>query len=514
MTNARASAITALCATLTCGLAATLGESTDARPVELDSLTRLHAGRPMRASSSDANWQSGNRDSRPIKPNETLIMADVDGPGVITHIWLTINASDLRVGRTLVMRMYWDGQDEPAVESPLGDFFAVGHGVRRYVDSLPVSVTSDGRAFNCYWAMPFAKHAKVTLSNDSMDYKVGVYWYVDYEKLPALPPDTAYFHAQYRQEFPAKQDQNYLILDAQGSGHYVGTVLSVYMRSKGWFGEGDDFFYIDGEAEPSLRGTGTEDYFCDAWAFREFNRPYYGVVMFDGFEVGDRVSVYRWHIKDPIRFAKSLKVEIEHKGGMTDEQGKTVSYFHDRPDLFSSVAFWYQTGKAKQYTKLSPLAERVPPATTVEFEKCLEASKPSPADARMKAVQSNMFSASQFLLTRFTNEKTTMIVPFTLKSNAGGIARLYLATSPESGIWSFALDDKIIGAEVDLYSPTQGIREIRVGMVELDAGEHTLKMECKGRNHASLSYHVGLDALMVEELTAYSVPATNPAPTK
>ena len=197
--------------------------------------------------------------------------------------------------------------------------------------------------------------------------------------MPSLPADTAYFHAQYRQEFPAKLGQNYLLLDTEGRGQYVGTVLSVYTRTAGWFGEGDDFFFIDGEAEPSLRGTGTEDYFCDAWGFREFNRPYYGVVVQDGYELGDRVSVYRWHIKDPVRFNKSLKVEIEHKGGVDDENGKTVMGFGERADLFSSVAFWYQTGKAKRFATLPPADERVVPQTLVEFEDLTEKAKAEPA---------------------------------------------------------------------------------------------------------------------------------------
>jgi len=479
-----------------------------ARSTGLDELTRLHDGRPMRASSADPNWQTGNKDSRPIHPGKTVTLAELDGPGVIRHIWLTINAKELRAGRSLVLRMYWDGRSKPAVEAPLGDFFAVGNGARCNVDSLPVSVNSEGRAFSCYWSMPFAKHARITLTNESTQRRVGVYWYVDYDKVPALPPNTPYFHAQYRQEYPAKLGQNYMILDAEGNGHYVGTVLSVYTRTGAWFGEGDDFFYIDGEHEPSLRGTGTEDYLGDAWGFREFNRPYYGVVMFEGFIPGSRICFYRWHIKDPIRFTKSLKFEIEHKGGMFDKQGKQISYFHERPDLYSSVAFWYQTGEPKRFATLPPAEQRVVPSTIIEMEELLKSVKPAPFDVKVDTSPSNMLSGAKQLRALFKRGKrSTLIVPFELASNTKGIARLRLATFSDYGIFSVALDGKTIIPTVDLYSLEQSVKEMHLGMLELDAGEHRLIFQCRGRNPNSAGFHLGVDALTIDEITPYAVPA-------
>jgi hypothetical protein len=472
----------------------------------LDELAQLGDGQTLRVSSSDPDWRSGNGDARSIPPGETLVVADLEGPGVIHHIWFTIGAQDFRYGRSLTLRMYWDGHDEPAVESPIGDFFAVGHGLKREVDSQPVSVTSAGRAYNCYWAMPFAKHARITLSNDSKQHAVGsAYYYVDYEKVRKLPANSAYFHAQYRQEYPARMGQNYRILEAEGRGHYVGTVLSVRLRTSGWFGEGDDFFFIDGAAEPTLRGTGTEDYFCDAWGFREFNRPYYGVVQHDGFEVGDRVSVYRWHIQDPVRFTKSLKVEIEHKGSIRNDKGETISSFMERPDLFSSVAYCYQTGKAKQFTTLPPADERVTPMTMVEFEDCKDAAKVSSGGTKPEAIPSSMMSGGKQLLTRFTDEKSTLTVPFKLAARAKGIAWLRLGAYFEGGIWSAALDGKVVCPSVDLYSHSLSVREVRIGKVELDAGEHTLRLECKGRNGNSRGYIIGLDCMYIEDITPYAV---------
>ena len=166
--------------------------------------------------------------------------------------------------RLLTLRIYWDGETQPSVECPVGDFFGIGHGVDQPFMSIPIRVTSEGRARNCYWPMPFRKSARITVTNESDTACRSFYYYVDWQKHKSLRRNTAYFHAMYRQEFPCAMGRNYLIADLEGRGHYVGSIQSVCLMSDGWYGEGDDFFFVDGEAEPRLRGTGTEDYFCDA----------------------------------------------------------------------------------------------------------------------------------------------------------------------------------------------------------------------------------------------------------
>src|SRR5208337_4786637 len=235
----------------------------------LDGLDQMKEFESRRDSSSDPNWRNGNADARPILPHGELTLGELKGPGKIVHFWCTIAHEDPEYSRMLVLRIYWDGEQHPSVECPIGDFFAMGHGLDRPLTSLPVRVTSDGRGRNCYWPMPFRKSARVTVSNDSDKRCDAFYYYLDWQKWPSLPKSTAYFHAMYRQEFPCVMGRNYLIADLEGRGHYVGTVQSVVLVSPGWYGEGDDFFFIDGEKEPSLRGTGTEDYFCDGWGFRE-----------------------------------------------------------------------------------------------------------------------------------------------------------------------------------------------------------------------------------------------------
>ncbi len=471
---------------------------------DLDGLYRVRGGESHRASSADPNWQNGNGDCRPIHVGQTLTIADIDGPGIIKHIWFTIAADDPKYGRSLVLRMYWDHDEQPAVESPIGDFFAVGHGLLKYVNSIPVAVTSDGRAMNCYWPMPFNKHAKITLTNDSKQYGVGcVFWYVDYEKREGLPQDASYFHAQYRQEYPAKAGEDYLILETEGEGQYVGTVLSAQIRTASWFGEGDDRFYIDGEKEPRLRGTGTEDYFCDAWGFRAFDRPYYGVTVWDGMEIGDRVTAYRWHIPDPVHFRKSLKVTIEHKGVGFDAEGKLVSGFEERADLYSSVAFWYQKGRAKRYAELPPVEQRTVPVRQIELETVRE--RVTAAPAAPIEVQAGGYSGGKQLFVLFDAAEGRFTVPFELKTPVKGLGRLKLTKSWDYGNWKVRLDGKVVGGleNVDLYSPQIVSHDFRLGALDLTAGGHELSFECTGRNPQSKGHYLGVDALTIEELTPF-----------
>src|SRR5512137_1444552 len=325
----------------------------------LSGLEQLKDFRTRRDSSSDPNWRTGNNDRRGIDPGGTLTLAELEGPGIITHVWCTIAHKAPYYSRLLTLRIYWDGEQHPSVECPIGDFFGIGHGVDKTFMSIPIRVSSEGRARNCYWPMPFKKSARITVTNESDKRCAAFYYYIDWQKHPSLPADTGYFHAMYRQEFPAVMGRNYLLADIEGRGHYVGTLQSVYHSSPGWYGEGDDFFFIDGEKEPSLRGTGTEDYFCDGWGFRQQDGPYYGTPLWEGYNTGDRGTAYRWHIPDPIVFHKSLRAEIEHKGSQTFADG-TVDGFIERDDLMSSVAFWYQTEPHKRWAPLPPGPDRLP----------------------------------------------------------------------------------------------------------------------------------------------------------
>lgn len=332
----------------------------------LGNLTRWQPFEPQRASSSHVELTK-NGDAWPIEPGATIVLMDEKGPGIVTHFWNTVSASDIFYARSLVLRIYYDGLDKPSVEVPLGDFYGVGHGAERSFTSQPVVTSSNGRSRVCYWQMPFRESIRITVTNENQEQRVdSFYFYINWRKMFALSDDTMYFHAKYRQETPAKPG-NYLLLETKGRGHYVGTVLSVLQMETGWFGEGDDFFYIDGGETPQLRGTGTEDYFNDSWGFREFSSPYHGVPLYEGVWTGDRVSAYRWHILDPIPFMQSLRAEIEHRGSIFDEDAPLISMevgrFIERYDWISSVAFWYQYPPATWEDPFPPRSERIPAST-------------------------------------------------------------------------------------------------------------------------------------------------------
>jgi hypothetical protein len=312
----------------------------------LEDLGRRQDFRSRRVSSFDRS--GGNRDSLAIEPGKTVVLAEIVGPGAVHHIWVTIAAEPF-YGRKIVLRAYWDGERAPSVEAPIGDFFGVGHGLNRDFASLPIACSSEGRARNCYWYMPFRRGCRITATNEGERAVDAFYYYIDYRELPDLAEGTPYFHAQYRQEFPPDARRDYLLLAAEGAGHYVGCNMSVLQRAMGWWGEGDDMIRVDGEKQPSLHGTGSEDYFSDAWGMREGQRLFYGCpLQEEDFQAGAKATVYRFHLADPVPFERSIEVTIEH------------GHANDRKDYLSSVAYWYQTEPHRPFPKLPPVADRLP----------------------------------------------------------------------------------------------------------------------------------------------------------
>jgi hypothetical protein len=322
-----------------------------------------------RVSSFDRS--GGNRDSLTIEPGETAVLADLKGPGAIHHLWVTIAAEPF-YGRKIVLRMFWDGETAPSVEAPVGDFFGVGHGLNRNVSSLPLTASSEGRARNSYWHMPFEKSARVTATNEGSREVAAFYYYLDYRELASLPAGTPTFHAQYRQETPCQAGRNYLLLAAEGRGHYVGANLSVLQRGMGWWGEGDDMIAVDGESFPSLHGTGSEDYFSDAWGMRESAGLFYGCpLQEEDFRAGSKATVYRFHIPDPIPFRRSISVTIEH------------GHANDRADFFSSTAYWYQAEPHKAFPPLPSVEARLPFALEPPPNFLLPDWQPAPTEKGM-----------------------------------------------------------------------------------------------------------------------------------
>ena len=277
-----------------------------------------------------------------ISPGETAVLADIEGPGDIQHIWMTPCGNH----RQAVMRIYWDDSDLPSVECPMGDFFANAWGGFSPLSSLAVCVNPNS-GFNCYWDMPFRRRCRITMENVAQE-EISIYYQIDY-CLTEVPEDCAYFHAQFRRVNPLPYKEVATILDGvQGKGQYVGTYLFWGVNNNNWWGEGEIKFYMDGDDQfPTICGTGTEDYFCGSHNFdvdgryTEFCTPYTGmpkVIRPDGlYSAQQRFSLYRWHITDPIRFERDLKVTIQALGW------RSGGRYLPLQDDISSVAYWYQT---------------------------------------------------------------------------------------------------------------------------------------------------------------------------
>lgn len=464
----------------------------------LEGLSQIKPGHAMRSSTSDPNWKDGNGDARPIAPGQTLVLADLKGPGQVTHLWNTVAAQERGYSRLLVLRMYWDGEATPSVEAPLGDFFAMGHGIDHPFSSLPVTVSSDGRARNCYWPMPFGKSARVTVTNEGTKKVDAFYSYVDWQKLPKLPAKTAYFHAQYRQEHPAVMGHNYRIADLAGRGHYVGTVLSVRQLTPSWWGEGDDFWFIDGEKEPSLRGTGSEDYLCDGWGLREMSQPYYGAPLMEGYDAFARTTTYRWHIADPVPFEKSLRLEIEHKGVTFNEKGEVKSGFEERPDDFSSVAFWYQMEPHRPFPPMAAAKDRLYYDWTklVETETRLADAKAS--EGNLSAQEGGAWGGGKQLFWTPSKPGQTLELNFDLAAAGNYELLLVMTKSFDYGNCQVEIDGRAVGAPLRLYSKDIVTKEIHLDAGALAAGTHTLRFVNRDKDPESKGWFLGFDSYMFQ----------------
>src|SRR5438105_5754006 len=322
-------------------------------------------------SASSADPTGGNADFHPIEPGNTLTIFDADGPAVLTHLWFTLYDPEPYHLKKLVLRMYWDSEATPSVEAPLGDFFGLGLGEYHVWESELLSVANE-RALNCFFPMPFQKHARITVTHEGKQKVFSFYFNLDYRALSKpLPADTLYFHAQFRQAQPnpgwtnrwesngdpVVEDKknldgegNYVWMEAKGRGQFVGVTMSVLQNQDGWWGEGDDMFFIDGESRPSINGTGSEDYFLGAWDFGDHPFAYglFGAPVKGQERAGSRSSVYRFHLDSPIPFSKSLRATIEH------------GHANHRSDNYYSVAYWYQTEPHAAFPPLPPVDARIP----------------------------------------------------------------------------------------------------------------------------------------------------------
>lgn len=319
----------------------------------LEGLSDQQAFTALRLSSVDPERK--NSDRRRIDPGQTLTLGEIQGNGRITHMWFTIWADSTDYLRELVFRVYWDGEQTPAIEAPLGDFFALGFGKMVEFNSAPVA-TGASRSMNCYWPMPFTKGARFTVTNEGSKPIQSCYYNIDYRLDNKAAEKPLYFHTQYRQAYPAPVGKDYTIAEVNGRGHFVGTFLSVLANSDEWWGEGNDKWYVDGAKTPTIEGTGSEDYFCGAWNFgHTFTSNYCGVPYYEPGETrGIRNTAYRWHVLDPVPFKNQLTFDIEHGRNGFDKDRKPLT------NNYSTVAFYYVDHAGKDGPALPTLEERIP----------------------------------------------------------------------------------------------------------------------------------------------------------
>jgi hypothetical protein len=504
----------ALMLLLLCLPAGSWAQTPSTNPLDPLELPRLKTFAAYRSSSNNLYVDSNDDSKHPI-PGETIVLADLRGPGIVTHVWVTVADNEFAWPRLLRLRVYYDGYKTPSVDAPLGDFFAVGHGYERNVNSLMVHDASFGRAHNSYWPMPFRISCRITITNEGRRRVSSLYYHVDWQKHASLPEDIGYFHAYYRQSLPPTPGELYPFLNVRGEGQYVGTVLNIVQTQMGWFGEGDDMFYVDDESKPRIEGTGTEDYFNDAWGLRVSDGPWTGTPVAEGEGFGARLTGYRWHVVDPVPFKKSLRVGIEHMGWTYNPDGAARSGFEERSDFFSSVAFWYQKGVNEDLSEPPYGAARLPLGSTLQIE-VPNNLKDVTTELGKVSVQKEVFWSKDLLVLEGKGTGTKMNVPFDVPKEGFYEVVAQIAQGPEYGDYVALLDGKQTNSTMLTWGPLEAQTppveilhnyqaetfvsiDHRLGWFRLSAGRHILTLTCVGKDTLSTGFNLGVEGVVLEE---------------
>jgi hypothetical protein len=481
----------------------------------LSDLIKPIEGRSMRSTSTktgeDGKPLPHNADNSRVLPGKTKVVLEAEGPGVVTHTWFTFLGPGKHpwapdgsaTHQEMLLRVYYDGREEPGVEVPFGDFFANCFGMRSEVISLPV-VVEDADSYNSFWPMPFQKSIRIEVVNQSKNKNINLLYYnIDWIKKDKLPAETPYFYARYRQEYPTENGKDYVVLETEGKGHYVGTVMAVRTRSPSWFGEGDEKIYIDGEEEPSIWGTGTEDYFLSAWGLKSgVNTPFFGTVYFDQWGiVGGHTSAFRWHIADPVVFSKKIKVTFEHYGWISPDENeeRRAHSWNEREDDYATIAFWYQTGIPTFAPETPPAEERVLPVLDEIFMagKTLSDNTYSGGTG---VIQENLdFYMNGQLFFTPSGEEASVRIPFNVQEKKPVRLLLAVTKAPDYGTWQAYLNGIRIGQPMDLYD--EKVRGWEQHLLDFwpDSGNYTLELRLEGKNRLSAGRKLGIESVRLRE---------------
>lgn len=437
-----------------------------------------------------------NADFRTLAPGQTLTLVDHKGAGVLRRWWLTIAPRNVvEIHRSLIIRCYWDGEQTPSVEVPVSDFFGMGYGKWKDFISAPLNMTSGG--YNSYWPMPFNRSARITVENRGKLPVSNFYYNIDIRTYGKLPKEALYFHAQYRQA-RTQAGKPVTLLETNGRGHYVGTLLSMQPlrgNSLGYL-EGDERIFIDGETVPSIIGTGTEDYFSSGWYYDtgEYGAPYHGVTVKDD---SGRINTYRWHIEDPIPFTRSFKFDIEH-GGTNDAPG--VEY--------TSVAYWYQTHPRPAFPALPPdlMPRSLSMKPTIEAESLLGSATVTGGKLQVQDMGNwaNGWSGNAQLWWVEAKPGDKLTLPITAPADGTYELTGFFTRAGDYGIFRTSLNGTPIGSLVDGYSTkVEPTGPVPYGPVQLKKGVNQLTIEIVGKESRAAGYSegylVGIDGFQVSK---------------
>jgi len=465
-------------------------------------LFQKDAGRSFQLSSHSLN----NGDAWIVEPGERITLADIEGPVVIRNIWFTcsglVDPGEAYL-RHLILRMYWDGEDQPSVEVPFGDFFGNGFARRIPWQSKYLGVTSGG--FYCYLPMPFHKRGRIEVENTT-EKPLNVFFHFLCQRYENLDDDTLYFHAQWHRENPTIRGKNYTILQAEGDGYFAGVLLFMQGYDKGdkWnFLESDEFIYIDGEKDASIKGTGGEDYFQGGWYFADgpFNALYHGLILKDS--QTKQAACYRFHLLDRINFSKSIRVEFEHGNRPRNEA---------RAD-FSSVAFWYQKEPHKSFPPLSEDRQPTVPGPAYKLPGALEWEWVAGTESKYMSTynggwSNNLAGGFSGKLGSATERQFTIPVDGIYLVGANFIA------NDHGAILQVSIDRADIGKAIDTYSSdpcdayllnaNKAIGLIELDEVKLTAGTHNVKVTIVGKNRKARAYDAIVDCITINPKFSYS----------
>jgi len=453
----------------------------------------LRHSRMIQISSSDTT--GGNNDRINIADGKTAVLANVKGPGIITRIWVTIDSRDPYFLRRIVLRMYWDGEENPSVEVPVGDFFGTGFQYKQYISQF-TGMTSGG--YYSYFPMPFNKSARIEVENQTGQEIYAFYYQIDYQKLEKpLDSDVAYFHAYWHRDIRTDKKENYEILSAEGEGQFVGVNMSMQgYNGNLWYLEGDEMVYVDNESKPSITGTGTEDYFTSGWYFNrgEFSAPYHGLIVKD--DSSSRIAAYRFQVGDAIPFSKSILFTIEH--GHANEE--TADY--------SSTAFWYQKEPHKKFPQLLKASLRIPLRVAVPTD-VTEAESLSVTGSGVKSEIMDMsdygpdWSGNKQLQLNFANkgENAELELPSAIEDRYN--LDIYYTKAPDYGNADIIYQGEKVGEIKGYYGQVFPAGKISVKNLKSVGGKIKLNLVSSGRDQKAVGYKIGIDAIGIEPDRVY-----------